>query len=640
MAQYKTPDVYVRERSLLSPSVAEVPTAIPAFIGYTELTTDNEDNTITQKPYRITNMMEYMAMFGGPYNEAVRVEYKPEAGVFVIPRGDGINPTLSAFFLYQAVAHFFANGGGACYVVSIGGYETAPSVATVKAQSHFTTAITTLKKVDEVTLISCPESICLEAQGHYEVHNASLLHCESMQDRFALIDLQQVGNEGDDNIRADAALMRDKVTQGLKYGAAYYPQLRTSVARSYDEDDVMVNMDHNYYKLHSSITEFIAFDDDLAVAAGKTAVEDAIDDAAAESPARTLSEVEKKAAYDTGYNTAVTQVPVDEFGMVSDEFKGPHFIKLSVVEIIDGKTTDPAPIKVVNFLGREVITANGPTQGQMVDSTLSFGLYCDYEGTNYLNASGQVVINTVTDGQLAASTSTSERIAATQNLTVPLSVLNIAGYTLASTVAYNQIKSLLSKHYLQLPPSAAIAGVMAKTDAQHGVWKAPANIALAQVIAPSITIDNSEQEYLNVDDNAGKSINAIRSFVGKGTLVWGARTLDGNSNEWRYVPVRRLFNMVEESIKKASYFAVFEPNTPFTWLKLKTTIEGYLESLFRQGAFFGTSTDEAFFVNVGLGQTMTEDDINNGIMNIEIGLAAVRPAEFIVLTFSHKSISA
>ncbi|WP_428241085.1 phage tail sheath C-terminal domain-containing protein, partial [Gynuella sp.] len=129
-----------------------------------------------------------------------------------------------------------------------------------------------------------------------------------------------------------------------------------------------------------------------------------------------------------------------------------------------------------------------------------------------------------------------------------------------------------------------------------------------------------------------------RSFVGKGTLVWGARTLDGNSNEWRYVPVRRLFNMVEESVKKASYFAVFEPNTPFTWLKIKTTIESYLENLWKQGAFFGTTPDQAFFVNIGLGLTMTEDDINNGIMNIEIGLAAVRPAEFIVLTFSHKSI--
>jgi phage tail sheath protein FI len=96
--------------------------------------------------------------------------------------------------------------------------------------------------------------------------------------------------------------------------------------------------------------------------------------------------------------------------------------------------------------------------------------------------------------------------------------------------------------------------------------------------------------------------------------------------------------MVEESIQKASAFAVFEPNTPFTWLKLKTMIESYLENLWKQGAFFGESSSQAYFVNVGLGQTMTADDINNGIMHIQIGLAAVRPAEFIVLTFSHKSL--
>jgi phage tail sheath protein FI len=97
--------------------------------------------------------------------------------------------------------------------------------------------------------------------------------------------------------------------------------------------------------------------------------------------------------------------------------------------------------------------------------------------------------------------------------------------------------------------------------------------------------------------------------------------------------------MVEESIQKGTAFAVFEPNTPFTWLKVSSMISSYLEGLWKQGALFGTSPDEAFFVNIGLGQTMTENDILNGRMNVEIGIAAVRPAEFIILTFSHKSIS-
>ena len=156
------------------------------------------------------------------------------------------------------------------------------------------------------------------------------------------------------------------------------------------------------------------------------------------------------------------------------------------------------------------------------------------------------------------------------------------------------------------------------------------------MIGPTEKISNEDQENLNVDPTAGKSINAIRSFTGKGTLIWGARTLAGNDNEWRYVPVRRLFNLIEESTQKATNFVVFESNSAVTWLKVKTIIETYLDSLWRQGALAGATQQEAYFVNVGLGQTMTEQDILEGRMIIEIGISAVRPAEFIILRFSHK----
>ena len=144
------------------------------------------------------------------------------------------------------------------------------------------------------------------------------------------------------------------------------------------------------------------------------------------------------------------------------------------------------------------------------------------------------------------------------------------------------------------------------------------------------------QDDLNVDTVAGKSINAIRAFTGKGTLVWGARTLAGNDNEWRYVSVRRFFNMVEESVKKATGQFVFEPNDANTWVKVRAMIENFLILQWRAGALAGAKPDDAFYVRVGLGQTMTADDILNGFMNVEIGLAVVRPAEFIILKFSHK----
>ena len=138
-----------------------------------------------------------------------------------------------------------------------------------------------------------------------------------------------------------------------------------------------------------------------------------------------------------------------------------------------------------------------------------------------------------------------------------------------------------------------------------------------------------------MDVTAGKSVNAIRAFTGKGTLVWGARTLAGNDNEWRYVNVRRFFIFVEESVKKAIEPFVFEANDANTWVRVQAMIENFL-TLWRQGALQGVKPEHAFYVAVGLGKTMTALDILEGRMIVEMGMAVVRPAEFIILRFSHK----
>lgn len=198
---------------------------------------------------------------------------------------------------------------------------------------------------------------------------------------------------------------------------------------------------------------------------------------------------------------------------------------------------------------------------------------------------------------------------------------------------YNAVSAALSSEFVVIPPSGAIAGFYTRIDDTKGVWKAPANETLSSVAAPTVDISNREQQSLNVDPNTGKSINIIRTFPGYGVLVWGARTLDGNSNEWRYISVRRFFNMVEESIKKSIQWAVFEPNTSSTWVKVQAMIENYLFLKWRDGALAGTKPEQAFYVRVGLGTTMTANDILAGTMNVEIGMAVSRPAEFIVLKF-------
>jgi phage tail sheath protein FI len=204
---------------------------------------------------------------------------------------------------------------------------------------------------------------------------------------------------------------------------------------------------------------------------------------------------------------------------------------------------------------------------------------------------------------------------------------------------YFQAKNAINNLQMILPASPAVAGVYAQVDNTRGVWKAPANVNINYAVAPDITITHEDQEDLNVDTKSGKSVNVIRNFPGRGpAMIWGARTLAGNDNEWRYVPVRRFFNMVEESTKNATEQFVFEPNDLNTWTRVKSMILNYLTQQWKAGALQGTTTQEAFYVHVGLNETMTYQDILEGRMIVEIGMAVVRPAEFIILRFMHKML--
>ncbi len=225
----------------------------------------------------------------------------------------------------------------------------------------------------------------------------------------------------------------------------------------------------------------------------------------------------------------------------------------------------------------------------------------------------------------------------------------ITGVPGASTLAelktinnayYFMAKNAITNIELLLPASCGVVGQYATVDNNRGVWKAPANVGIDYAIKPEIIITSKQQADLNVDTTSGKSINVIRSFPGRGSaIIWGARTLAGNDNEWRYVSVRRFFNMVEESTKNATEQFVFEPNDRNTWVRVKSMIENYLTQQWKAGALMGASTKEAFFVHVGLGETMTELDLWEGRMIVEIGMAVVRPAEFIILRFMHKMLS-
>ena len=206
---------------------------------------------------------------------------------------------------------------------------------------------------------------------------------------------------------------------------------------------------------------------------------------------------------------------------------------------------------------------------------------------------------------------------------------------LTISALYKTIMGEVKNQLNLLPPSAAMAGIYTMVDNSRGVWKAPANVSLSGVISPTVPISADQQEDLNVTPQ-GKSINAIRSFIGEGVLVWGARTLDGNSLDWRYINVRRTMIKLEESCKLAAKALVFEPNVATTWVTIKSLIQNFLTSIWKRGGLAGAVPEDAFSVHVGLGDTMTPDDILEGILRVQVFVAIVRPAEFIEITFQQQ----
>ena len=190
----------------------------------------------------------------------------------------------------------------------------------------------------------------------------------------------------------------------------------------------------------------------------------------------------------------------------------------------------------------------------------------------------------------------------------------------------------LAKRSAYVPPSGAMAGIYARTDNERGVHKAPANEIVRGCTGLSCNYNEGEQDILNP-----KGVNLVRAFTGRGIRVWGARTMSSNGL-WKYVNVRRLYIYIEESIKANTNWVVFEPNSEVLWGRVTRTIEMFLATCWRSGALAGSTPSEAYFVECGP-TTMTQDDIDNGRLICNIGIAAVKPAEFVIFRITQHTAS-
>lgn len=475
MSNLEIPGVYIE--NVNTPSIESVNPSVPVFIGYTESHVDSKGNDLILKPTKITSIANYIQFYGTTLVHDFKVnliqkkDQQTGQVLDTVVTLAGNHSDLPVSFLYYSMQLYFFNGGGECYIISLGIWPGTGN------KIDFVNAINTLESYNEPTMIVFPD-VCNNTEEDYgDIIDTALFHCKKIRKRVLIADVKNAYiGETEKNIHINNRFRSKIISEAkyLKYGAAYFPYLETTIP-------------------------FIVSDENIEISSHK--------------------------------------------------------------------------IQIIN--------------------QTSLGTYSG------LNLSKSMIKD-------------------------------------QDTLTYNAIKLFVQNYCVTLPPSGAVAGAIVRNDLDRNVWKAPANLSLSYVKTPAIAISDSFQQQLNADPRSGKSVNAIRLFSGKGPLIWGARTLAGNDNEWRYLSVVRFFLMVEESINNALQSFAAAPNDANTWGTIKEIIENYLLSIYQSGALSGQKQEEAFFVNVGLGTTMTANDIQNGDLYIQIGMAVVRPAEFIVIKIHKK----
>ena len=527
-----------------------------------------------------------------------------------------------------------------------------------------------LERYDEPTLILFPDGVSLSLGELGDLQSDALAQCASLQDRFVIMDLHSGDQEASLGSDPVADFRTEVGTSNLKYGAAYYPWLKTTQLPA-----VRFSQLAFFDTTPAPIAVGDIDDVDALIQTASdanTVVDDIVSAVDDEFPGGhpltlTRSDFTELDSHYAVLLDVLRQTPSTPIGDVRTAFSNLIFIPRAIVlafqtieaagltgelgQIVTNLSNDAGLIQAIEDM---IALEKNADVRNAIDTTRTVGdVETDYsalDGTAWLGTHADTTEVPTNPDSFGAGTY--ERAlgagAYIEGTLLTLAAGITAIFESAEFLSIESENALFSGHPVfaavkqqieqtmaVLPTGGAVAGVYASVDRTRGVWKAPANVSLNGVSAPAVKINDEAQGDLNVH-TTGKSVNAIRAFTGKGNLIWGARTLDGNSNEWRYIPVRRFFNMAEESIKKATVPFTFEPNDANTWVRVRAMIENFLTLQWRAGALAGEKTAQAFYVKVGLGETMTAQDILEGRMIVEIGMAVVRPAEFIILKFAHK----
>lgn len=576
MAEYLSPGVYVEEFDSGSKPMEGVGTSTAGFIGLAQR------GPVVGTPQLVTNFADFMRKYGGYLSENEFGEYR---------------------FLAYAVEHFFVNGGSRCFVMRVApedakaavGYLPKEEGAVLKItaknpggwgnqmQICFSQASKAKTQVLEVVTdngkkkykVKKAAGFCAgDIVAYQEQGNDAIVYNQVVS---CLDDVLEFANDFDDSI-VDTELLPTKVLSTCEFNMEVHFE---DIIESYENISFNIN-EANYICKKTEKSDLILVE--------HTAGEEA---------------------------TIVSPI---------EQITGDAALATVSMSFADGSNGSVSAISAADFIGVD----NGAGRRTGIQA------FVDNDVVSIMAVPG------VTEPNVQLSL-----VAHCENLASRFAVLDMPrdAKKIDDIIAHREmfdsnyaalyhpwltVFDPLDKRNMAIPPSGSVMGIYARSDNERGVHKAPANEVVRACVGLDCQFNKGEQDILNP-----KGVNLIRTFPGMGIRVWGARTASSDAT-WKYINVRRLFIFIEESIKANTNWAVFEPNDETLWVRVQRTISVFLTGLWRNGSLAGTSAEEAFFVNVDR-TTMSQDDIDNGRLICVIGVAPVKPAEFVIFRITQKT---
>ena len=575
MAEYLSPGVYVEEFESGGKPMEAVGTSTAGFVGLAAR------GPVEGVPQLVTNFADFKRKYGGYLSENECGEYR---------------------FLAYAVEHFFVNGGSRCFVMRVAPSDAKCAEGSAPAGKEPVVRLAAKNPGiwgDDIRVMITPSS-----KGKTQI-------LEVIEDGD--VKKYRVKN-GASFQPGDIVVYTDKTTS--IYNKVVKSQDNVITFQEVFSDDVV---DRNLLPVKTiSTCEFnleVKYDDVVELYENVSFnIESAnyLDKKVAKSELITANYLGDGAALETPFQTLLGD-DADDIGIITVSLAGGSNGSISSISAADFIGVDNGAGKrtgIQSFVDNDVVSIMAVPGVTDPNVQLMLVAHCENLASRF------AVLDMPRDAKKV------------QDILAHRDVFD-TNYA-ALYHPWLEIFDPLDKKNIAMPPSGSIMGIYARSDNTRGVHKAPANEVVRACVGLDCQFNKGEQDILNP-----KGVNLIRSFPGQGIRVWGARTATSNPS-WKYINVRRLFIFIEETIKANTSWAVFEPNDETLWVRVKRTISVFLNGLWRAGSLAGSTPEEAFFVNIGR-ETMSQDDIDNGRLICVIGVAPVKPAEFVIFRISQKT---